>query len=64
MEGAMQIDRQTAIRRLTNRWIEQCEFYPTMRDAIPLKVYLRANLPFVLGSPLGLDVLAQYNNRG
>lgn len=46
----MQLDRQTAIRRLVNRWYEQCEMFPRMRDEIPLSVYVRTNLPHVLRS--------------
>ena len=59
----MQLDKQTATRRLTNRWLEQVECFPTMRKDVPLKKYLSANLPFIMGSPLGLDALKDYNNR-
>lgn len=44
--------KREAIRRLTNRWNEQVEKYPLMRDDIPLALYLRRNLPHVLNSPL------------
>lgn len=56
------IDRQTAIRRLTNRWHEQVEHFPLMRHEIPLDLYIRANLGAVLKSELE-DPLADYANR-
>jgi hypothetical protein len=37
------IPYETAVRRLTNRWNEQVERYPLMRQQIPLMSYIRAN---------------------
>jgi hypothetical protein len=51
----MSIDKQTAVRRLTNRWREQCELYPTMREEIPLALYVRRNLPGVMRDGLLAD---------
>jgi hypothetical protein len=38
------ISEETAIRRLTNRWHEQADKYPAMRQKLPLWNYIRANL--------------------
>lgn len=55
----MQIDRQTAVRRLTNRWLEQVEAFPAMRHEIPLALYVRRNLQAVMKGGL----LRDYANR-
>lgn len=60
----MKLDRATAIRRLTNRWLEQAGLYPAMREQIPLNTYVRVNLPAVLSSWRGIEALIQYNERG
>jgi hypothetical protein len=55
----MPTDRATAVRRLTNRWHEQAELYPTMRKDIPLELYIRRNVRHVMKN----DSLADYMNR-
>lgn len=40
------LDRETAVRRLTNRWLEQCELFPLMREDIPLKRWIAVNIAF------------------
>jgi hypothetical protein len=35
-----------ATARLTARWHDQCLFYPSMRNTIPLALYLERNVPF------------------
>ena len=60
----MKLDRATATRRLTNRWLEQVEMFPSMREDVPLKKYIRANLPSVLRSWRGIEALIEYNERG
>lgn len=59
----MQLDKATASRRLTNRWHEQVRTYPTMRDGVPLALYVRVNLPSIMRSPLGLDALRAYDGE-
>lgn len=59
----MQVDKTTAQRRLTNRWHEQCRLYPTMRDDIPLALYVRRNLAAVMNSPLGIEALISYEGE-
>lgn len=54
------MDRQTAVRRLTNRWHEQCEKYPLMRECISLALYVRRNLPAMLKLE---DALRDYDRR-
>ena len=54
----MSIDKQTATRRLKNRWLEQVELFPTMRDEIPLKPYISQNVRHVMVH----DLLQDYNN--
>jgi hypothetical protein len=54
---AMSCDRATAKRRLTNRWLEQTELYPTMRQTIPLALYIRQNIGHVMKN----DSLLDYN---
>lgn len=44
----MSIDCETAKRRLTNRWHEQCERFPTMRNEITLERYVQVNLAYVM----------------
>ena len=44
----MTCDKSTATRRLTNRWNEQCEQFPIMRNEIPLELYLTRNLARVM----------------
>ena len=39
--------RREAVARLTRRWNEQCEMFPTMRHDIPLRRYISANLAIV-----------------
>lgn len=56
----MQLDKATATRRLTNRWHEQCRLFPTMRNEIPLALYVRRNLPAVLKSWRGIEALLDY----
>lgn len=56
----MVIDRATARRRLTNRWLEQVERYPLMREEIPLALYIQRNIHTVMQN----GALADYANRG
>lgn len=37
------LDHATTIRRLTNRWNDQAEKYPRMRDEVPLELYIKRN---------------------
>lgn len=57
--GNIPIDRQTAVRRLTNRYNEQCELFPRTRE-IPLKLYIRRNVSHVMREGL----LESYNLKG
>ena len=57
--GNMPIDRQTAVRRLTNRYREQSDLFPTMRDSVPLALYIRRNVGHVMREGL----LESYNQR-
>ncbi len=57
--GNMPIDRQTAVRRLTNRCREQCDLSPTLANDIPLKLYIRRNVGHVMREGL----LESYNLR-
>jgi hypothetical protein len=50
-----QIDRITAIRRLTNRYNEQCDVWPTLRERIPLKLYIERNILAVLNGAAPLE---------
>ena len=52
----MPIDRETAVRRLTNRYNEQCERFPTMQNDISLELWLSRNLAYVQKG----DLLKQY----
>lgn len=54
----MRCDHATAVRRLTNRWNEQVKLYPTMRDKVPLSLYIRRNVRHVMAH----DSLADYMN--
>ena len=51
------LDREAAIRRLTARWNEQCERFPTLRNDFPLERYLSANAAHVMR----YDLLASYD---
>lgn len=53
--GKEAITRKEAIKRLTNRWHEQCELFPTMRERIPLALYIRANVATVMRNGYGAD---------
>ncbi len=53
----MKCDRQTAIRRLTNRWHEQAEKFPTMRQDTPLDMYVAMNYRTVMAD----DMLKDYD---
>lgn len=49
------IDKATAVRRLTNRWHEQCERWPTLRERIPLALYIQRNIQAVLSGACPLE---------
>jgi hypothetical protein len=51
----MTCDKQTAKRRLTNRYSEQCRLFPITR-AIPLHRYIRRNIADVMRD----DLLKEY----
>lgn len=53
------IDRETAVRRLTARWNEQAERFPTMRAETPLDTYIKANLALVMRD----NLLASYDAK-
>lgn len=36
--------QEWCIEWLTNRWAEECERFPLMRDEIPLDLYMKRNL--------------------
>lgn len=55
----MTTDRQTAKRRLTNNWNEQVDKFPSMREKIPLELYIRRNLAYVMK----YDLLVDYSVR-
>lgn len=51
----MTTDRQTATRRLANRWREQVDLFPDMRTDIPLALYIRRNIATVMRNDLLID---------
>lgn len=59
----MHLDKHTARRRLTNRWHEQVRLFPTMREDVPLRLYVSANLRSVMASPRGLEALLEYDGE-
>jgi hypothetical protein len=42
--------REWCVEWLANRWTEECERFPTMRNDIPLELYLQRNLKPMLES--------------
>jgi hypothetical protein len=38
------ISRAEAIKRLTNRWQDQVDKFPRMREDVPLELYIRRNI--------------------
>ncbi len=52
------VNRVTAVRRLTNRYNEQCERFPLTRE-LGLELYVRANLRGVMAHGL----LAMYDEE-
>ncbi len=50
----MTCDRQTAKRRLRNRYAEQCDLFPATHK-IPLAVYIRRNIADVMRDDLLKD---------
>jgi hypothetical protein len=52
-------DKATAIRRLTNRWHEQCELFPLMARDTPLDMYLAMNYRMVMAG----DMLKDYERE-
>ena len=44
----MPCDKETATRRLTNRWNDQTMQVPVMRKDVPLDLYIRRNLRTVM----------------
>ena len=42
------IDKETALRRLRNRWNELGDRFPTFRGDIPWATYMHANLRFCM----------------
>jgi hypothetical protein len=42
------VNKAEALNRLTNRYNEQVERYPLMRDNIPLALYIRRNIKQVM----------------
>lgn len=59
MNPAGPIDRATARRRLAARYADQCERFPSMRQNLPLRLYLARNLAAVMRRGL----LASYDAR-
>lgn len=49
------LDKLTTIRRLTNRWNEQVEKFPRMRDDVPLALYIERNFKGVRDNELFAD---------
>ena len=43
-----EISKQEATKRLTRRWQEQALLFPTLRQDVPLSLYLRVNRPHVM----------------
>jgi hypothetical protein len=54
-----QVDRATAIRRLTNRYREQAERFPALRSRMSLEKYISANVEHVMET----GVLEAYDRR-
>lgn len=52
------IDQETAVRRLTNRYAEQCERWPTLQERIPLALYIERN---IMAVRLGNAPLEKYD---
>lgn len=52
----MVITREEAVKRLTNRYHEQSLLYPTLRDDVPLEMYIRENIDRVQAN----GMLAEY----
>ena len=48
----MPCDKETATRRLTNRWNDQTLQFPVMRKDVPLDLYIRRNLRTVMRDDL------------
>jgi hypothetical protein len=56
----MEIDYETAVRRLTNRWREQCALSAWFREWIPLSLYISRNIACVTS---GAAPLEQYDRE-
>ena len=48
--------KREATKRLANRWLEQVDLFPAMRDKIPLALYISRNIAAVRRN----DLLKEY----
>lgn len=51
--------KKEAVKRLTNRWLEQTEKFPLMARDISLKLYVRRNIKYVLSGHSPLEAYAR-----